>query len=102
MKTNEELRNALADQYDEETLNEMVMFENPAYTSAVVGVSHENRLIYSFEKMVECLMEEDGMDEEEAIEFIEYNTVRALPYIPNHPIIMYPILDFSDLQKGGE
>lgn len=39
--------------------------------------------------MVECLMEEDGMEYEDAVEFIEYNTIRALPYIPEHPIIMY-------------
>lgn len=42
--------------------------------------------------MVECLKEE-GMTDEEAIEFIEYNTVRALPYIPDHPHILYRIDD---------
>lgn len=28
---------------------------------------------------------------EESVEFIEYNTIRALPYIPQHPIVMYPL-----------
>ena len=37
-------------------------------------------------------MEEDKMDYEEAMEFIDYNTVRALPYASawgNRPIIIY-------------
>ena len=42
--------------------------------------------------MVEHLMEEDEMEEEEAIEFIDYNTIRALPYMgDNVPIINYGI-----------
>lgn len=30
--------------------------------------------------MVECLVKADGMTEEEAMEFIDYNTIRAIPY----------------------
>lgn len=42
--------------------------------------------------MVESLMEEDGMEYSEAIEFIEYNTIRAIPYMGGRgPIILYPI-----------
>ena len=54
----------------------------------------DGRYYYSvndFDKMVESLMREDGMDEIEAIEWIEYNTMRANPYFENSPIIMYPI-----------
>jgi hypothetical protein len=43
--------------------------------------------------MVEYLMEEDDMTEEEAIEFIDYNTLRTVPYIENPPIIMMPMLE---------
>jgi hypothetical protein len=38
--------------------------------------------------MIDCLVEEDGMSYEEAMEFIDYNTIRALPYYPNGPIIL--------------
>ena len=47
--------------------------------------------------MVLSLMNADGMSEEEAIEFIEYNTIRALPYASSladgalAPIIMYHV-----------
>lgn len=39
--------------------------------------------------MMEHLMTVDGMSEEEAIEFIEYNTIRAIPYMgEKSPIIL--------------
>ena len=68
---------------------DVVVFENPDYADACIGISHDNRAIYGFNKMVECLVRDDNMTEEDAVEFIEYNTVRALPYIENSPIILY-------------
>lgn len=41
--------------------------------------------------MVSCLMENDDMTEEEAVEFIEYNTIRSLPYYDEAPIIVRPL-----------
>ena len=42
--------------------------------------------------MVEWLMNQDGMDETSAIEWIEYNTIRSLPYVGDKaPIIMYKV-----------
>jgi hypothetical protein len=39
--------------------------------------------------MVECLITEDNMTYEEAAEFIDYNTVRSLPYVGDKgPIII--------------
>lgn len=70
---------------------DVVILENPDYDSAIIGVSEDRRVIYDFDKMVEHLMETDGMTDEEAIEFIEYNTIRALPYFQNAPIIMYSL-----------
>ena len=69
----------------------VVIFENPSYVDAFIGVTINNQAVYDFDKMVGCLMEEDSMTEEEAIEFIEYNTVRSLPYYDNAPIIFKPI-----------
>ena len=73
---------------------ECTIFENPDYDEAIVGVRLDNRVIYDFEKMVKCLMKEDGMTQDEAIEFIEYNTIRAIPYFPNGPVVMLPY-DYS-------
>ena len=66
-----------------------IVFENPDYDDAIIGTSHDDRVIYSFDKMVECLMKDDGMSYEEAVEFIEFNTLRAIPYFgPNAPIVL--------------
>ena len=69
-----------------------VILEDPDYDSAIIGVSESGRVIYDYDKMVEWLMETDGMSQEDAVEFIDYNTVRALPYTSsygNRPIIVY-------------
>ena len=42
--------------------------------------------------MIDWLMNKESLSEEEAIEWINYNTIRALPYMGDKaPIIMYPI-----------
>lgn len=63
---------------------------NFSYDTALIGVSDDNRAIYDFDKMVKWLIEIEGFTHEEAIEWIEYNTIRALPYMGDDaPIIMY-------------
>ena len=69
-----------------------VILESPDYLSAIVGISEEGRLIYSYDKMVKHLMTAENMDAEEAMEFIDYNTIRALPYAGEMaPIVLYDI-----------
>lgn len=69
-----------------------IVLESPDYLSAITGISEDGRLIYSYHMMVEHLMHVEGMDAEEAMEFIDYNTVRALPYAGEKaPIISYGI-----------
>ena len=47
--------------------------------------------------MITHLMETDGMTEEDAIDFISYNTERAIPYAGSMaPIILYPIPGITD------
>ena len=38
--------------------------------------------------MIDYLVENEQMNEDEAVEFIDYNTIRSLDYIENHPIIL--------------
>ena len=88
----EELKERLIDLGYEDS----IVLENPDYTSAVVGVDSNGRVIYDFNLMVDHLVKKDGISSEEAIEFIEYNTMRALPYTGEKcPIIMYPMENFA-------
>ena len=69
-----------------------VILENPSFNDAIIGVTEDGRLVYSYEKMIVELSEKEAMSPEEAQEFIDYNTVRAIPYMGEHrPIIVYPI-----------
>ena len=72
----------------------VLVFENPSYEAAFMGVSQDERAVYDFDKMVGCLMDEDGMSYEEAVEFIDYNTIRSLPYYSKSPIIVYGLSEF--------
>ena len=82
----------LKDLLNELGYEDTVVFENPSYLKAIIGISDDGALCYSYNKMVQCLMEEDKMEQEEAMEFIDYNTIRALPYASSmgvRPIVVY-------------
>lgn len=70
-----------------------VVLEKPDYLSAIVGVSEDGRVIYSYPKMLQHLVLNDGMTYEEAAEFVDYNTIGALPYMgEKKPIILNEII----------
>lgn len=55
------------------------------YVQAPDGI----RVVYSYSKMVQCLVESDNMAEEDAEDFLGYNTLRAIPYMGClHPLVM--------------
>lgn len=71
---------------------DVLIFSDPSYDEALVGVTESNQAVYDFEKMVEWLVQNDSLSYDEAVEFIEFNTIRALPYFGDKaPIIMYPL-----------
>jgi hypothetical protein len=71
---------------------DVVILENYSYDDALIGVTEDGRAVYDFDKMVAWLMETEGMTQDAAVEWIEYNTIRALPYAgPDAPVIMYSI-----------
>lgn len=66
---------------------ETVLLVNYDYASAFSGLTADGRAVYDFDPMVQYLMEEDGFTEEDAIEWIDYNTVGA---IGDMIVIRYP------------
>lgn len=73
---------------------DVLVFDNYSYDSAFIGVSHDERAIYDYDKMVEWLVKEQGFTTEEAVEWIDYNTIRALSYYGDKaPIILYRLED---------
>lgn len=90
LKTENDVKKLIEDYGYEDVL----IFSNPSYASAFIGVSDDNRAIYDYGLMVEHLMIEEGWSDTEAIEFIEQNTLRSLPYYENSPIVMYRLEDY--------
>lgn len=71
---------------------DVVILSNYSYDSALIGVTEDGRAVYDYDKMVAWLVETEGFTEEEAIDWIDYNTIRALPYFGDKaPLIMYPL-----------
>lgn len=71
---------------------DVVYLTNYSYDDALIGISDDNRAVYDYDKMVKWLVENEGFTAEEAIEWIDYNTIRALPYAGSKaPIIMHPL-----------
>lgn len=73
---------------------DVVILKDFSYDSALVGVSDDGRAIYDYDAMVEWLIGEEGWTEEESIDWLEYNTIRSLPYAGDRaPIIMHRLYD---------
>jgi hypothetical protein len=87
MAVNENIRAEL----DEDT----IVFDNPSFDNAIVAITTDGRAVYDYNKMVLELMEDDDISEQDAIDWIEYNTLRAIPYAGE----MAPIVVF--MFEGG-
>ena len=84
---NETIRSAICDMGHDEA----IVFDLPGYDEAIIGVTDDGRVVYNYDAMVECLMNATGMNMEQAVDFSDYNTVRACAYMNNAPIIVYPL-----------
>ena len=80
---------------DEEILDKIVVLEGEEYADGVIGITEDYRVVYSYEKLVESLARVYGT-EEDAIEWLEYNTLRSIPYMESQgllaPVIIYEIV----------
>ena len=57
-----------------------LVFDNPAYDNSIIGQTFDGRAIYDVEAMAEELAADDEITVEEAMDFIDYNAIRSLPY----------------------
>lgn len=67
-----------------------LLFSNYSYDDALIGYTTDDRAVYDYDKMVDWLMRYEDWTRDEAIEWIEYNTIRALEYMGDEaPVVMY-------------
>ena len=87
---NEEFRKKLNEYIESVQIEEdVLLLDNHSYDNSIIGFTEDFRPIYDYDLMVEELMMDEGWDETEAVEWLEYNTLRALPYMGERaPIIL--------------
>ena len=93
-----ELRKALANWAESNGVEEgVLLFTDLSYDNSIIGVTEDGRAVYDMNKMMEEFAEDEGCDSMEAIEWIEYNTIRAIPYMGERcPIIITPVDEITD------
>lgn len=90
--TDEEIKEYI----EENGSNLSIYFTNPNYASAIIGISTDGNIVYSYEKMVDYLIATDDMTYEDAVDWIDYDVIRSIPYIQKMgivPIIIYEIME---------
>lgn len=85
---NKELRAIIA-----EISEEALLFDNPAFDNSIFGLTTDGAVIYDLRKMIKEMSEEDNISEEDAYDFISYNTLSA--YIEG---LMSVVLDDDSLR----
>ncbi len=76
---------------DIEGYEDVIAFKNPDYDDALVGVTSNRRAVYDYDKMIEWLVEKEGMDYDEAADFINWND--SFYYGEGYPIIIFNLTE---------
>ena len=84
-------------QFEEETF----LLTNHSYDHSIVGFTEDGKVIYSLEKMIEEYMEDEECSREEAIEWIEYNTLGGLSPANGRIVILYDTIEQVKGIYGG-
>ena len=79
-----------AERLTEMGYEDVVILDNYSYDDALIGVTEDGRAVYDYDKMIVWLVDKHGFSPTDAVEWIDYNTMRALPYMgEDAPVIMY-------------
>lgn len=47
------------------------------FNDAIIGTDTNGRIVYDIQKMIEVLIDRDGMEYEEAVEYLDFNVLCA-------------------------
>lgn len=73
---------------------DVVILKDYSYDTALIGITTDNRAVYDYDLMIEWLVKHESMSIEEAAEWIDYNTLGALPYAGGDgPLVMFRLIE---------
>jgi hypothetical protein len=73
---------------EEQGYEGVILFHEPDYDGCIIGITTDGRAVYSLAQMVMWFYEKNDCTAEEALEFIDYNTIGSLTAIENGPLIL--------------
>lgn len=92
-------RQDIFDEIESRGFEDTIILDDPSFDDAIIGITEDGHLIYNYDSMVNHMVDsyiKEGINEDEAytsaIEWISYNTIRAIPYMKSYgkePIIAY-------------
>lgn len=92
-------RQDIFDEIESRGFEDTIILDDPSFDDAIIGITEDGHLIYNYDSMVNHMVDsyiKEGSNEDEAytsaIEWISYNTIRAIPYMKSYgkePIISY-------------
>ena len=68
-----------------------ILYRNPDFHTAIIGVTTDYHAVYDYKRMVEYLMIHENFTYEESVEWIDYNTLRTYSSEGLMPIVIYPV-----------
>ena len=74
---------------ENEGFEDVIIFDNPSYDDALIGVTTDNRAVYDYDKMIEWLVTKENMDYEEAADFVCWND--SFYYGEGYPLIIFSL-----------
>ena len=78
-------------------LDSIILFSEPEFADAIIGVDEKDRIVYNFSQMVAQLMNDNGMSEEDAIEYLNTTTIPSMDDMGDRaPIIVYDLFESAE------
>lgn len=98
---NEKLRELLSEQAESAGAEDLpLFFDNLSFDNSIIGINVKTgQIVYSYNAMISEAMKELDCSEEDAIEWIDYNTLGVLGANPPMPIV---VDDFGAILYGLE
>lgn len=94
--TNSDIAEVLSEVYENapEKLESIILFDDPEFADAIVGIDEKDRAVYNFSLMVNQLMQDQSISEEQAIAYINEKTIPSTDEMGDRaPIIMYDLFE---------
>lgn len=92
--TNEQIKEFILETLADDSITDKSILLSEDYADAFKGVTATGQTVYGYERMITSLQQSTKMTSDEAMEYVSYNTLRGIDYIPDgyiKPVIIYEL-----------